>query len=100
MAKFGERGCKNGQFNYPWDVAVSDDGTGRIVVTDTRNRRVQLFSPDGTFLNKYGFEGTLTKHFASPRGVCFTRDGQVIVTDFDNHRLLIIQPDFQRARYA
>jgi len=52
---FGERGSKNGQFTYPWDVAVNLLGV--IAVTDTRNHRVQLFSFEGSFLSKYGFEG-------------------------------------------
>jgi len=39
------------------------------------------------------------KHFDSPRGVAFTKDGRLIVTDFNNHRLVIIQPDMQSARY-
>ncbi|XP_046662538.1 E3 ubiquitin-protein ligase TRIM71 isoform X2 [Homalodisca vitripennis] len=97
--KFGEKGCKNGQFNYPWDVDV--DSTGRIVVSDTRNHRIQLFAADGTFLNKYGYENTTTmwKHFDSPRGVCFGYNGMVIVTDFNNHRLVVIDANFRNARF-
>jgi tripartite motif-containing protein 71 len=26
LFKFGEKGTKNGQFNYPWDLAVNADG--------------------------------------------------------------------------
>ena len=74
ILKFGERGSKIGQFNYPWDVAVNSDNN--ILVSDTRNHRVQLFSPDGVFLNKYGFEGALWKQFDSPRGVAFDHQGE------------------------
>lgn len=96
---FGEKGSKNGQFNYPWDVDV--DSKGRIVVSDTRNHRIQLFSADGTFLNKYGYENTsaMWKHFDSPRGVCFGFNGMVIVTDFNNHRLVVIDSSFRNARF-
>ena len=38
---------------------------------------LQLFSPLGDFLAKYGFDGQLWKHFDSPRGVSFTADNQV-----------------------
>ena len=55
MSTFGEKGSKHGQFNYPWDVDVNRAGI--IAVTDTRNHRIQLFSFDGAFLSKYGFEG-------------------------------------------
>ena len=46
-------------------------------MSDTRNHRLQLFSPMGDFLAKYGFDGQLWKHFDSPRGVSFTQDNQV-----------------------
>ena len=97
LLKFGEKGTKNGQFNYPWDVAVNSEG--KILVSDTRNHRIQLFGPDGVFLNKYGFEGALWKHFDSPRGVAFNHEGHLVVTDFNNHRLLVIHPDCQSARF-
>lgn len=99
LLTFGEKGTRNGQFNYPWDVACN--ALGHIVVSDTRNHRVQLFAADGTYLNKYGFEGTATmwKHFDSPRGVCFTPNGNIIVTDFNNHRLVVIDSHFMQAQF-
>ena len=39
------------------------------------------------------------KHFDSPRGVAFTHDNRLIVSDFNNHRLVIINPDMKSARY-
>ena len=73
--KFGEKGSGNGQFNYPWDVACNSKN--RIMVSDTRNHRLQLFSESGEYLAKYGFDGPMWKHFDSPRGVCFSADDQV-----------------------
>ncbi|XP_014483100.1 PREDICTED: E3 ubiquitin-protein ligase TRIM71-like isoform X2 [Dinoponera quadriceps] len=95
---FGQKGHENGQFNYPWDVAVNSEC--RIAVSDTRNHRVQLFSPDGVFLCKYGYENTpnMWKYFDSPRGVCFTPDGSLIVSDFNNHTLVSIDSRFSSAR--
>ena len=63
LMDFGEKGQKNGQFNYPWDVACNSKD--QILVSDTRNHRVQLFSPNGEYIAKYGFEGnnpSATKH--------------------------------------
>jgi len=39
---FGSAGVKDGQFNYPNDIAV--DNTGRLYVTDTFNDRVQVWT--------------------------------------------------------
>lgn len=99
ILKFGERGCRPGQFNYPWDVAANS--TGQICVSDTRNHRIQLFTSDGVFLRKFGFEGTQHqwRSFDSPRGVCFDPYGHILVTDFNNHRVVIVDFTFTKGRY-
>ena len=94
---FGDKGNKNGQFNYPWDVATNS--RNQILVSDTRNHRIQLFTAHGEFLQKYGFEGREWKHFDSPRGVCFMPDDQIVVTDFNNHRLLVVNQELTTAQY-
>lgn len=96
---FGDKGSKIGQFNYPWDVAVNSEG--KIAVCDSRNHRIQLFDKNGTFITKYGFEVTpnMIKHFDSPRGICFGPSGVVIATDFNNHRLVVIEANFRNARF-
>lgn len=98
LLAFGEKGSRCGQFNYPWDVAVN--AQCQIIVSDTRNHRLQLFSPEGIFLRKYGFETApnMWKHFDSPRGVAFNMDGNVVTTDFNNHKLLTIDNKFTHAR--
>ena len=60
--------------------------------------RFQLFTPEGVFLMKFGFEGPNWKHFDSPRGVCFRPDGHVVVTDFNNHRVLVVDMVTQTAQ--
>ena len=49
---FGSNGSANGQFHYPWDVAF--DSTGTIYVADYNNHRIQTFTTDGQFLQKFG----------------------------------------------
>lgn len=84
---FGERGQANGKFHYPWDVDVNSSGL--IAVSDTRNHRVQLFTGNGMFIKKFGFENmsNMWKFFDSPRGLCFSPENTIMVTDFNNHRL-------------
>jgi len=82
LFKFGEKGNRVGQFCYPWDID-SCSATHQILVSDTRNRRVQLFTPYGQYI----------MHFAqpldSPRGVGFWGEKKLVVSDFNKHRLLI-----------
>lgn len=75
--------------SYPWAVAVNAED--QMAVSDTRNHRVQLFAPNGSFMKKFGFDNSLFyKHFDSPRGVSFLSSGDLLVSDFNNHRLAVI----------
>lgn len=90
LLKFGTYGFGLGQFQYPWDVAV--DSNGNIVVTDTRNYRLQMFTSNGHFITKYSFDNCFyqnnPKSRITPRGVCFTPDSNILVTDFENGRIM------------
>ena len=48
--QFGSTGKGQGEFDKPWDIAVSEK-TGTIAVADTKNKRIQMFSSDGNFLS-------------------------------------------------
>ncbi|XP_067632480.1 protein wech [Eurosta solidaginis] len=92
LTKFGSFGKEYGQFQYPWDVAVNS--RRQIVVTDSRNHRVQQFDSEGRFIRQIIFDThSMDKGLASPRGVCYTPTGNIIVSDFDNHCLYLIDPD-------
>ena len=41
IKSFGKRGNKDGEFNNPHALAVSDDGY--VYISDTKNNRVQVF---------------------------------------------------------
>src|SRR5579863_9955734 len=53
---FGIHGRENGQFRSPYGIATFHDG--RIVVADSRNCRIQIFSQNGEFLSKFGTRGS------------------------------------------
>lgn len=90
LLKFGSYGRELGEFQYPWDVAVNS--IGNIVVTDTRNHRIQMFTSNGHFLTKFTFDDNYydrhLKSHTTPRGICFTPIGDILVTDFENHRVI------------
>lgn len=92
VLKFGSFGKECGQFQYPWDVAVNVKG--EILVTDSRNHRIQLFNSDGHFLSRFSFDGVnhsrQLRGLTTPRGCCFNPQGDIIISDFENHRLILI----------
>ncbi len=51
LFSWGEPGSAPGQFNLPHGIVV--DGTGRVLVADRENSRVQVFSPDGEFIEEW-----------------------------------------------
>lgn len=75
-------------FVRPNGVAVDEEGN--IIVADSRNDRVQVFSSSGRFISKFGMKGTGPGEFDRPSGICVSPvDGAVIVVDFGNNRVQI-----------
>jgi len=48
VTKWGSRGTGEGQFNYPFSIAV--DSSSNVYVSDTFNDRIHKFRSSGTFL--------------------------------------------------
>ncbi|MDP9282231.1 MAG: peptidyl-alpha-hydroxyglycine alpha-amidating lyase family protein, partial [Chloroflexota bacterium] len=64
---WGEPGSGPGQFMVPHGVAVHPDG--RVFVCDRENDRIQIFSPDGEFLEQWTDVQRPTKLVFDQRGV-------------------------------
>jgi DNA-binding beta-propeller fold protein YncE len=81
---FGGTGRRNGRFHYPTNIDVTADG--EILITDTLNFRIQIFSPQGAFLASFGSAGNGPGYFSRPKGVASDSDGNIYVVDglFDN----------------
>ena len=72
-------------FTRPNGVAVDEEGN--IIVADSRNDRIQVFSSSGTFLTRFGGKGTAPGEFDRPSGICISPEGIIIVVDFGNNRV-------------
>ena len=68
--KFGFSGIEQGKFVKPTDIAVSKK-TGAIAVTDSENKRIQMFSSNWKFLREITFR---KKPFSST----FTESGEIL----------------------
>ena len=86
VLSFGQPGLAAGMLNYPWGVAVNEHD--EIVVTDSFNDRIQVFSSDGTYLRSFGTRGEKQGEFDFPTGIAFDRkNGNILVVDRENHRV-------------
>ena len=52
IRSFGCKGSQPGQFNKPYRIDVDEEG--RIIVVDSENNRIQVFSYDGCFIRCFG----------------------------------------------
>ena len=72
------------QFNYPYDVAVTQDGS--VVVADTSNRLIRLVA-NGVVTTPAAWSWL---SLSSPYGVGLMRDGNVVVADSGNNRIRVV----------
>jgi hypothetical protein len=106
-------GTATGQLNFPRNVAVAPDGT--IYVADTGNHRIQVFAPDGSYLQEWGSWCELYTEgqpgctdpdgagplgfgdgqFSEPWGIAIAPDGNLYVADTWNHRIQVFDAEGQ-----
>jgi DNA-binding beta-propeller fold protein YncE len=63
------------------------DAAGDVYVADSFNSRIQVFSPAGAFLRKWGTAGTGNGQFIFPHGIRVSAGGTVYVADRNNNRV-------------
>ncbi|XP_078665783.1 uncharacterized protein LOC144908127 [Branchiostoma floridae x Branchiostoma belcheri] len=80
LLKFGGPGSGEGQLRYPRGICT--DNSGHIIVADQGNQRVQMFTRHGEYVLSIetGFK---------PHGVAVGPEGQLVVTELDNHSVTI-----------
>jgi len=83
-------GTGNGEFNAPFDVAVTPDGS-EIAVSDSGNHRIQFFNAGGPFLLAFGQLGADLGQFNSPKGLVFDSIGILHIVDSGNNRIVLAQ---------
>ncbi|XP_022810447.1 E3 ubiquitin-protein ligase TRIM71-like [Stylophora pistillata] len=89
---FGSSGNRPGQFNGPYDIAVSDK-TGTIAVSDYENKRIQLFDCEGRYLREIRLRSNCTS-------LDFTKSGHIIaVTPGDVHKMSLFSEEGQFVEY-
>jgi sugar lactone lactonase YvrE len=85
-------GTGDGQFREPRGVAI--DADGNVWVADSKNNRVQAFTPGGTLVAKWGgsgtggvSSGTADGKLKTPYDVDIDAEGSVWVADYGNDRI-------------
>ena len=87
--KFGKQGERDGEFNNPRFLSVTQ--SKHLLVCDQGNRRIQVFELDGKFVGKFGTNGSKLGEFNYPFSVAVLSNDQIVVCDKGNHRIQIFQ---------
>jgi len=77
VTKWGTEGTADGQFKYPYGVAV--DSSGNVYIADTYNSRIQKFDTTGSFIAKWESAGYSDVQFYYPTGVAVDSSDNVYV---------------------
>ena len=83
----GKKGSAPGEFNWPRGVTV-EQTSGHIYVADRLNKRIQILSETGDFLNQFG-----NQHLEEPWGILIYQDS-IFVTDMEHSAIFLFKlPD-------
>jgi sugar lactone lactonase YvrE len=74
-----------GVFFGPRGIAVDKDG--RVLVSDTGNKRVQIFDSAGAFVSQFGGSGLQPGQLDEPVGIAADAQGNIAVADTWNGRV-------------
>uniref|UniRef100_A0A9J8DLB6 Tripartite motif-containing protein 3 n=2 Tax=Cyprinus carpio TaxID=7962 RepID=A0A9J8DLB6_CYPCA len=89
--RVGTRGRERGEFSNLQGISTTSNG--RIVLADSNNQCIQVFSNDGLFKLKFGVRGRSPGQLQRPTGIAVDMNGDIIVADYDNRWLSIFSPD-------
>ena len=75
LKTWGHKGAAPGEFDTPHALAF--DSRGRLFVGDRANNRIQIFTPDGEFLEEW-------KQFGRPSGIYIDRNDVLYASDSES----------------
>ncbi|XP_042894909.1 tripartite motif-containing protein 2 isoform X2 [Parasteatoda tepidariorum] len=87
VLRVGKKGKNKGEFANPQGVCCTHEG--KIVVADSNNQVVQVFSTLGEFKMKFGVRGRGPGQLQRPTGVAVSTTGNYVVADYENKAIFI-----------
>src|SRR6202035_143302 len=95
---------KDGKFKRKWGTTGSGDGqllrpaglacekNGNVIVVDSGNNRLQVFTPEGKLVATCGKAGSGEGEFNQRWGITLDGVGNIYVADWKNHRVQKLSP--------
>ncbi|XP_062333305.1 tripartite motif-containing protein 2 isoform X2 [Osmerus eperlanus] len=89
--RIGTKGRNKGEFTNLQGVASS--AQGKVLIADSNNQCVQIFTNDGQFKSRFGVRGRSPGQLQRPTGVAVHPNGDIIIADYDNKWVSIFSSD-------
>ena len=86
LTTFGGHGSEPHRFNIPMCVTLTRDDPQKVMVTDSVNAKVKVFTLDGLFQNEIGEEDELV----FPCGISTFTNGDILISDVCLHSVIVI----------
>lgn len=87
LRQFGSFGDAPGQFARPQSILIDDE---LLYVADACNHRISVHRLDGSFVRSFGSPGSELGQFRYPYGLDIDSDGKLVVCEFGNNRVQLI----------
>ncbi|KAJ3614802.1 hypothetical protein NHX12_018372 [Muraenolepis orangiensis] len=82
LFRIGTKGRNKGEFTNLQGVSACPQG--KVLIADSNNQCVQIFSNDGLFKRRFGIRGRSPGQLQRPTGVAVLPNEDIIVADYDN----------------
>lgn len=70
-------------------AGITVDGTGRVLVADYHNHRINVFDTAGNPMGYGGSYGTGNSQFKNPSAIADDGSGKIYITDYINNRVQV-----------
>jgi DNA-binding beta-propeller fold protein YncE len=90
----------SGPFGLWGPRGIAVDSQGHVLVADTGNKRIIVYSPDGNFISKFGGIGSAAGQFDEPVGLALDSKGNLYVADTWNQRIQVFVPSTDNSSYT
>lgn len=90
LISIGFKGRGKGEFLNPQGIATKGDN---IVIADSNNQCVQIFSSSGECRLRFGTRGRQPGQLQRPTGVSVSAFGNYLVADYDNKWVSVFDPE-------
>lgn len=91
VMRIGTKGKAKGEFTNPQGVCCTS--SGKIVVADSNNQCVQVFTNSGECKLRFGIRGRSAGQMQRPTGVVIMPNGNFVIADYENKWVSIFEPN-------